>query len=137
VTKIKTIHDFLVIITTNLRRIIMNESRVEVKESREGFYAGCAGGFGFYLAWQCVSFLWLTTTQQETTVKFFIGLAVGLVIGALLYLGVHTLLTKRYDITNTKGEIRYTLFGIVTGLVIGFLAGLLLNNLGVFTLHPG
>lgn len=105
-----------------------------MKESRVRFFAGCAGGFGFYFAWQCLSLFWLTTTPDVTAMKAVIGLILGLVVGVLLYLGVYFLANKKLEATISKYLTRYTIFGIVAGLVIGYLFGLLLNNLGFYSL---
>ena len=108
-----------------------------MKDSRVGFYAGVAGGFGFYTAWEFVALLWLTTTPQESTIKTVVGFVVGLVIGGLLYLGVHSLLAKQREVAKTEHETRYTILGIVAGIVIGFLFGFVLDALGLITLPVG
>jgi len=108
-----------------------------MKENKVGFFAGCAGGFGFYTAWEFVALLWRTTTPQEGIIETVVGFVVGLVIGGLLYLGVHSLLSKQREVTKTEHETRYTILGIVAGLVIGFLFGFVLDALGVITLPAG
>jgi glucan phosphoethanolaminetransferase (alkaline phosphatase superfamily) len=105
----------------NLRRIIMKENRV-------GFFAGCAGGFGFYIAWMILVMLWQTTTTEDSAMKSVIGFFLGLVVGVLLYLGVYFLANKRLQATISKHITRYTILGIVAGLVIAFLFGNLFYN---------
>lgn len=106
----------------------MNASSVGLKESRVGLYAGCAGGFGFYIAWMILVMLWQTSTVEEANIKSIIGAALGLVVGVLLYLGVYSLINKKREGTNSKNLTRDTILGIVAGLVIAFLIGLLFYN---------
>ena len=106
---------------TNPRRIIMKENRV-------GFFAGCAGGFGFYIAWMILVMLWQTTTTEDAAMKSVIGFLLGLVVGVSLYLGVYSLANKRLQATRSKHMTRYTILGIVVGLVIAFLFGSLFYN---------
>ncbi len=98
-----------------------------MKDSRVGFYAGGAGGFGFYLAWQLLSLLWQTTAPEETAMKAVIGFVLGLVVGVLLYHGVYALVSKKLEVTG-KNKIRNTILGVVAGLVIGFFFGLGVNS---------
>jgi uncharacterized protein YacL len=102
------------------------------KESSVGFYAGFAGGFGFYLAWQLLSLFWQTSAQPQTAIKAGIGFFLGLVIGFLLYHGVYFFVNKEHDVTKITIN---TIFGIVAGLVIGFLVDLILNHLLVFNFN--
>ncbi len=106
----------------------MNESRVGLKESRVGFYAGCAGGFGFYIAWMILVILWQTTTSEDAALKSVIGFVLGLVVGVLLYLGVYFGVNKKLEGTISKHITRDSILGIVAGLVIAFLIGLLFYN---------
>jgi len=106
----------------------MNENRVGLKESRVGLYAGCAGGFGFYIAWMILVMLWQTTTIEEANIKSVIGFVLGLVVGVLLYLGVYSFVNKKLEGVKSKNITRDTILGIVAGLVIAFLFGLLFYN---------
>src|SRR5512136_2958466 len=106
----------------------MNESTVGLKENRVGFFAGLAGGFGFYIAWMILVMLWQTTTVEAANMKSIIGFVLGLVIGGLLYLGVYTFVNKKLEGTKSKNITRDTILGIVAGLVIAFLFGLLFYN---------
>jgi len=106
----------------------MNESRVVLKENRVGLYAGLAGGFGFYIAWMILVILWQSTTIEEANIKSVIGLVLGLVVGVLLYLGVYSLVNKRFEGVKSKYITRDTILGIIAGLVIAFLFGLLFYN---------
>ena len=106
----------------------MNESRVGLKENRVGFFAGLAGGFGFYIAWMILVILWQTTTVEEANIKSVIGLILGLVVGGLLYLGVYSFVNRKLEGTKSKNITRDTILGIVAGLVIAFLFGLLFYN---------
>ena len=124
----KPIHDFLVVITINLRRIIMYESRVGSKENRAGFFAGLAGGFGFYIAWMILAMEWQTTTLEEANIKTAFGFVLGLVVGVLLYLGVYSFVNKKLEGVKSKHITRDAILGIVAGLVIAFLFGLLFYN---------
>lgn len=99
-----------------------------MKENRIKFLAGCAGGFGFYIAWMILVILWQTTTTKDAAMKSVIGFVLGLVIGALLYLGVYFLVNKKREATISKRITRYTILGIVAGFVIAFLFGLLFYN---------
>lgn len=106
----------------------MNESRVGLKENRAGLYAGLAGGFGFYIAWMILVMLWQTTTIEEANIKSIIGFVLGLVVGVLLYLGVYSFVSKKLEGVKSTHITRDTIFGIVAGLLIGFLFGLLFYN---------
>jgi len=106
----------------------MNESRVGLKENRIGFFAGLAGGFGFYIAWMILVMLWQTTTSEAAAMKSVIGIVLGLVVGVLLYLGVYFGVNKKLEGTISKHITRYSILGIVAGLVIAFLFGLLFYN---------
>ncbi len=106
----------------------MNESIVGSKENRVGFFAGLAGGFGFYIAWMILVMLWQTSTVEEANIKSIIGAALGLVVGALLYLGVYVFVNKKFEGSKSKNITRDTILGIVAGLVIAFLIGLLFYN---------
>ena len=106
----------------------MNESRVGLKANRAGFFAGLAGGFGFYIAWMILAMLWQTSTWEEANIKAAIGFILGLVVGVLLYLGVYSLGNKKLEGTKSKNITRDTLLGIAAGLVIAFLVGLLFYN---------
>ena len=117
----KTLSDFLVIITINQRRIIMKENRV-------GFYAGLAGGFGFYLAWMILVMLWQTTTPEDAAMKDVLGFSLGLAVGVLLYHGVFYLANKKSEEAISKRLTRNSRWGIAAGLVIAFLIGLLVYN---------
>ena len=99
-----------------------------IKENRVGLYAGCAGGFGFYIAWMLLAMLWQTATVEEANIKAAIGFVLGLVVGGLLYLGVYSFVNKKFKGTNNKNITRDTILGIVAGLVIAFLFGLLFYN---------
>ena len=99
-----------------------------MKENRVGFYAGLAGGFGFYIAWMILVILWQTTTSEDAAMKSIIGFALGLVVGVLLYLGVYTFVNKKLGGVKSKHIIRDTILGIVAGLLIAFLIGLLFYN---------
>jgi glucan phosphoethanolaminetransferase (alkaline phosphatase superfamily) len=117
-----------VVLTTNLRRIIMNESIVGLKENRVGFFAGLAGGFGFYISWMILVMLWQTTTSEEAAMKSVIGFILGLVVGVLLYLAVYLGVNKKLEGTRSKHLTRDSILGIVAGLLIAFLIGLLFYN---------
>jgi zinc transporter ZupT len=117
-----------VVITTNLRRIIMNESRVGQKESKVGLYAGLAGGFGFYIAWMILVILWQTTTIEEANIKSIIGFVLGLVVGVMLYLGVYSFVNQKFEGVKSKRITRDTILGIIAGLAIAFLFGMLFYN---------
>lgn len=106
----------------------MNESIVGLKENRVGFFAGLAGGFGFYIAWMILVMLWQTSTVEEANIKSIIGAALGLVVGVLLYLGVYAFVNKKFEGSKSKNVTRDTILGIVAGLVIAFLIGLLFYN---------
>jgi uncharacterized membrane protein len=106
----------------------MNASSVGLKESRAGFYAGLAGGFGFYIAWMILVILWQTTTTEDATMKSVIGFVLGLVVGILLYLGVYSFVNKKLEGVKSKHITRDAILGIVAGLVIAFLFGLLIYN---------
>ncbi len=106
----------------------MNESRVGLKENRVGFFAGLAGGFGFYIAWMILVMLWQTTTVEEANIKSVIGFVLGLIVGVLLYLGVYIGVNKKLEGVKSKHITRDTILGIVAGLVIAFLLGLLFYN---------
>jgi uncharacterized YccA/Bax inhibitor family protein len=128
-----------VIITIDQRRLIMNESRVGLKESRVGFFAGLAGGFGFYIAWMILVILWQTFTVEEANIKSIIGAALGLVVGVLMYLGVYAFGNKKLEGKKNKNNTRDTIFGIIAGLLIAFLFGLLFYNpagVGVTPIFP-
>lgn len=99
-----------------------------MKENRVGLYAGCAGGFGFYIAWMILAMLWQTTTLEEANIKSVIGVALGLVVGVLLYLGVYSFVNKKLEGTKNKNITRDTIMGIVAGLVIAFFFGMLFYN---------
>ena len=99
-----------------------------MKENRIGFYAGSAGGFGFYIAWMLLAMLWQTSTVEEANIKSAIGFALGLVVGVLLYLVVYYFLNKKHEGAKSKNITRDTIIGIVVGLVIAFLIGLLFYN---------
>ena len=99
-----------------------------LKEKRVGFYAGCAGGFGFYVAWMIVAMNWQTATIADARMKDVIGFVLGLVVGILLYLGVYFLVNKKRDATISKRITRYAILGIVSGLVIAFFFGMLFYN---------
>lgn len=110
----------------------MNDSRVK-------FYAGGAGGFGFYIAWMIVVMLWQTITPANAAMKSIIGFALGLVVGVLLYLGVYSFGIKKPEGLKSKHIIRDTVLGIVAGLVIAFFFGMLFYNptgLGPAPLFP-
>ncbi len=106
----------------------MNESRVGLKENRVGFFAGLAGGFGFYIAWMILVMLWQTSTTEDAAMKSVIGLVLGLVVGVLLYLVVYSLVNKKFEGVKSQHITRDTILGIVAGLVIAFLVGLLFYN---------
>ncbi|MCL4562935.1 MAG: hypothetical protein M1281_20265 [Chloroflexi bacterium] len=117
----------------------MNESRVGLKESRVGLYAGFAGGFGFYIAWMILVILWQTTTPEDAAMKSVIGFVLGLVVGGLLYLGVYSFVNKKLEGAKSKHITRDTILGIVAGLVIAFLFGLLFYNpagVGITPIFP-
>ena len=99
-----------------------------MKENRAGFLAGLAGGFGFYIAWMILVMLWQTSTAADAAIKSVIGFVLGLVVGVLLYLGVYYLANKKRDATTNKRITRYTLLGMVAGLVIAFFFGMLFYN---------
>ena len=99
-----------------------------MKESRVGIFAGTAGGFGFYIAWMILVILWQTATVEEANIKTVIGVALGLVVGVLLYLGVYSFVNKKLEGTKSQNKTRDTILGIVAGLVIAFLFGLLFYN---------
>ncbi len=99
-----------------------------MKENRVGLYAGLAGGFGFYTAWMILVILWQTTTIEDANVKTAIGFVLGLVVGALLYLGVYSFVNKKLEGVKSQHITRDTILGIVAGLVIAFLFGLLFYN---------
>ena len=111
------------------------------KEKRVGFYAGCAGGFGFYVAWMILANEWQTITIADSIMKDVIGFVLGLVVGALLYLGVYTLVNKKREATISKRMTRSAILGIVAGFVVAFFFGMLFYNptgLGpapIFPLH--
>ncbi len=106
----------------------MNANSVGLKENRVGFFAGFAGGFGFYIAWMILVILWQTTTIEEANIKTAIGFFLGLVVGVLLYLGVYSLVNKKSKGLKSKHITRDTILGIVAGLAIAFLFGLLFYN---------
>jgi uncharacterized membrane protein len=116
-----------------------------MKQNRVGFIAGLAGGFGFYVAWMILVMLWQTTTTADAAMKSVIGFVLGLVVGVLLYLGTYSLVNKKREATVSKRITRYTVLGVVAGLVIAFLFGLLFYNpvalwmplQGVFGKLPG
>ena len=99
-----------------------------MNKNRAGFLAGCAGGFGFYIAWMILAMLWQTTTIEEANIKTAIGFVLGLVVGGLLYLGVYSFANKKLEGTKSKNVTRDTIFGIVAGLAIAFLFGMLFYN---------
>lgn len=99
-----------------------------MKENRVGFFAGLAGGFGFYIAWMILVMLWTTTTSEAGWLKSGIGLVLGLVVGVLLYLGVYSLANRKREATISKRITRYAVLGIVAGLVIAFFFGMLFYN---------
>ena len=99
-----------------------------MKENRVGLYAGCAGSFGFYIAWMILAMLWQTTTSGEAAMKSVIGFALGLVVGVLFYLGVYFAVNKKLEGITSKHITRSVILGIVAGLVIAFLFGLLFYN---------
>ena len=99
-----------------------------IKENRVGLYAGFAGGFGFYIAWMILAMLWQTATVEEASIKTAIGFVLGLVVGVLLYLGVYFLVNKKREATISKRITRYTVLGIVAGLVVAFFFGMLFYN---------
>ncbi len=99
-----------------------------MKENKARFLAGCAGGFGFYIAWMILVIFWQTTTVEEANIKSAIGFVLGLVVGVLLFLGVYSLVNKKLEVTKSQYKTRYTIFGIAAGLVIAFLFGLLFYN---------
>jgi uncharacterized protein YacL len=99
-----------------------------MKEKRAGFFAGLAGGFGFYIAWMVVAMNWQTATTADAGMKAVIGFVLGLVVGGLLYLGVYWLVNKKRDATISKRITWYTTLGMVAGLVIAFLFGSLFYN---------
>ena len=110
-----------------------------IKENKVGFYAGSAGGFGFYIAWMMLAMLWQTATVEEASIKSIIGVALGLLIGGLLYLRVYSFANKRFQGTKSKNVTRDTIMGIVAGLVIAFLFGLLFYNpagVGITPIFP-
>lgn len=87
-----------------------------MKENRVGFFAGCAGGFGFYIAWMILVMLWQTATTEDAAMKSVIGFVLGLIVGVLLYLGVYLLVNKRLEATIGKHVTRYSILGIVAAL---------------------
>ena len=99
-----------------------------MKQNRVGFFAGLAGGFGFYIAWMILVILWQTTTVEEANIKTAIGIVLGLIVGGLLYLGVNSFVNKKLEGTKSQNKTRDTILGIVAGLVIAFLFGLLFYN---------
>lgn len=99
-----------------------------MKENRVGFFAGLAGGFGFYLAWMLVAMNWQTATAEDELMKTAIGFVLGLVVGVLLYLGVYSLVNKNREATISKRITRYATLGIVASLVVAFLFGMLFYN---------
>ena len=99
-----------------------------MKDSRVGFYAGLAGGFGFYIAWMILAMEWQTTTTADAAIKSVIGFILGLVVGVLLYLGVYFLVNRKREATISKRITRSAILGIVAGLVIAFLFGMLFYN---------
>ena len=71
--------------------------------------------------------------------KSAIGFVLGLLVGVLLYLGVYSIVNKKLEATISKRMTRYTILGIVAGLVIAFLFGLLFYNpagVGVTPIFP-
>ena len=123
----------------NESRVGLKESRVGLKENRIGFFAGLAGGFGFYIAWMILVMLWQTTTSEAAAMKSVIGFVLGLVVGVLLYLGVNSFVNKKLEGVKSKHITRDTILGIVAGLVIAFLFGMLFYNptgLGPAPLFP-
>jgi cobalamin synthase len=94
--------------------------RMIMKENRVGFFAGLAGAFGLYFAWEIVAAIWQTATATDAVIKSVIGFVLGMVVGILLYLGVYSLANKKGEATISKRITRYTIFGIVAGLVIAF-----------------
>jgi uncharacterized protein YacL len=98
------------------------------KEKRAGFYAGCAGGFGFYVASMLVAMNWQTATTADAGMKSVIGVVLGLVVGGLLYLAVYSLANKNREAAISKHITRYAIWGIVAGLVIAFFFGMLFYN---------
>ncbi len=106
----------------------MNANSVGLKENRVGFYAGLAGGFGFYITWMILVMLWQTTTIEEANRKSVIGFVLGLVVGVLLYLGVYFGVNKKLEGTKSEHITRDTIVGIVAGLLSAFLFGLLFYN---------
>lgn len=99
-----------------------------MKENSAKFLAGCAGGFGFYIAWMILVMLWQTSTSADAAIKSVIGFALGLVVGVLLYFGVNYLVNNKREVSISNRITKYTLFGIVAGLGIAFLVGLLFYN---------
>ena len=99
-----------------------------MKENRVKFLAGCAGGFGFYIAWMILVMLWQTSTMEEANIKTAIGVVLGLVVGVLLYLGVYFLANKKREATIGNRFTRYTILGIAAGLVVAFFFGMLFYN---------
>jgi hypothetical protein len=117
----------------------MNANRVGLKVNRVGFFAGLAGGFGFYFAWMVVAMNWQTAAKPYTIMKDVLGLVLGLVVGGLLYLGVYSLVNNQREGAKSEHITRDTILGIVAGLVIAFLFGMLFYNptgLGPAPLFP-
>ena len=99
-----------------------------MNEKKAGFFAGLAGGFGFYVAWMILALSWQTSKQPEMAVKAVVGFFLGLVVGILLYLGVYYLVNKKREATISKRITRYSTLGIAAGLLVAFLFGLLLYD---------
>lgn len=99
-----------------------------MNEKKAGFFAGLAGGFGFYVAWMILALAWSTSKQPEMAVKSVLGFILGLVVGVLLYLGVYYLVNNKREATISKRITRYTTLGIASGLLVAFLISLLLYN---------
>lgn len=99
-----------------------------MKENKCSFFAGLAGGFGFYIAWMILVILWQTSTVEEANIKSVIGLILGLVVGILLYFGVYLLVNKKSEVTSGDQRTKYTIYGIAAGLAIAFVFGLLFYN---------
>jgi hypothetical protein len=99
-----------------------------MNENRAGFFAGLAGGFGFYVAWMFLALLWRTSTTEDALMKTVICFILGLAVGTVLYLGVYFVIGKYRGATISKPLTRYPLWGIVAGLAIAFVFGLFLYN---------
>jgi len=99
-----------------------------MKQNRVGFFAGLAGGFGFYIAWMILAMEWQTTTAADAAMKSVIGFALGLVVGVLLYLGVYILANNKREATTGKRIARYAILGIAAGLAVAFFLGMLFYN---------